>query len=329
VRRLLATVSLLVMCLAMGVATPARAEISAATLSQANAALQDGEADQALGLLTPLPSSGPGAAEAQNLLCRVRFTLAQWDAAVKACEQAVHLDGQNSNHHMWLGRALGEKAGRASFFSAYGLGKRVRSEFEEAVRLDPHNGLALSDLGDFYNEAPGVVGGGSDKAENIANQLDKVDPARAHELRGRIASSRGDYDTAEREYRQAISVSAHPASQWTVLASFFRRRQRWSDLETAIHNCVSAAAHDKHPGVALYDGAGVLIESNRDPALAAKMLEDYLAGSSKTEEGPAFIAHIRLGRLKQQLGDAAGAQSEFAAASAMAHEYNPAQDSKR
>jgi tetratricopeptide (TPR) repeat protein len=329
VKRLLATVSLLGMCLAGGAATRACAQIPAATLAQANAALQDGEADKALGLLTPLPSSGPGAAEAQNLLSRVRFTLAQWDAAVKAGEQAAHLDGQNSDYHMWLGRALGEKAGRASFFSAYGLGKRVRVEFEEAVRLDPRNGPALSDLGDFYNEAPGVVGGGTDKAENIANQLDKVDPARAHELRGRIASSRGDYDTAEREFRQAISVSMHPASQWTVLASFFRKRQRWSDLDTAIHNCVSAAARDKHSGVALYDGAGVLIESHRNPELAAKMLEDYLAGSSKTEEGPAFIAHIRLGRLKQQLGDAAGAQREFAAASAMAHEYNPAQDSKR
>jgi Flp pilus assembly protein TadD len=307
---------------------PANAQIPDATLTQANAALQDGEADKALSLLTPLPSTGPGAAEAQNLLCRVRFTLTQWDAAVKACEQAVRLDGQDSSYHMWLGRALGEKAGHASFLSAYGLGKRVRSEFEEAVHLDPHNAAALSDLGDFYNEAPGIVGGGSDKAANIANQLDKVEPARAHQLRGRIAERGQDYGTAEREFRQAISVSAHPASQWTVLASFYRRRQRWSDVDTAIHNCVSAAAHDKRSGVALYDGAGVLIESHRNPALAAQMLEDYLSGSSKTEEAPAFIAHIRLGRLKQQLGDAAGAQREFAAASAMAREYNPAQDSK-
>jgi hypothetical protein len=72
----------------------------------------------------------------------------------------------------------------------------------------------------------------------------------------------------------------------------------------------------------------VLIGAGRDPAFAAKMLEDYLAGSSKTEEAPAFIAHIRLGRLKQQLGDADGAKREFAAASALAHEYNPAQDSE-
>jgi len=99
-------------------------------------------------------------------------------------------------------------------------------------------------------------------------------------------------------------------------------------MDAAIQSCVSAAARDKHPGVALYDGAGVLIDAKRNPALAAKMLDDYLAGSSKSDEAPAFIAHVRLGRLKQQLGDAAGAQQEFAAAAAMAREYNPAQDSK-
>jgi tetratricopeptide (TPR) repeat protein len=305
-----------------------RAQIPAATLKQADDALQAGEADKALALLTPLPTEGPGAAQAQNLICRVRFSLQQWDAAVSACELAVRLDRSSSVDHMWLGRALGEKAGRASFLSAYGLGKRVKSEFEQAVQLDPHNAGALSDLGLFYRDAPGIVGGGLDKAEAIAAQLDKVNPAKAHELRGNIAVSRKDYGTAEREFRQAIAVSPHPAEQWTILANFYRGRQRWSDVDAAIHGCVAAAARDKHSGVGLYDGAGILIETNRDPGLAARMLEDYLAGSSKSEEAPAFIAHVRLGRLKQQLGDAAGARQEFAAAAAMAREYNPAQDAR-
>jgi tetratricopeptide (TPR) repeat protein len=297
-------------------------------LSQANAALQAGEADRALALLNSLPPSAGGQAEAHNLQCRVRLTLRQWDAAASQCERAVQLEGQNSVYHLWLGRALGERADRASFLNAYSLAKRVRAEFEEAVRLNPRNAEALSDLGEYYQQAPKIVGGGIDKAQGIAAQLDRVEPARAHELRGRIAEQRKDYGTAEREFKQAITTGEHPASQWITLASFYQRRQRWTEMESALHSGAAAAARDRHAGVALFDGASILIATNRDPALAAKMLEDYLAGSGKTEEAPAFVAHYRLARLKEQLGDRAAANRERAAAQALAHDYKFAEETR-
>lgn len=306
----------------------APAQMAKASLAQANSALQAGEADKALALLNPLLQNGAGVAEAHNLDCRVLFTLEQWDAAAANCEKAVSLDAQNSDYHMWLARALGEKADRASFVSAFSLGKRVRMEFEEAARLNPRNAEALADLGEFYQSAPGIVGGGTDKAAGVAAQLDKVDPARAHELRGRIAESKKDYGTAEREFRQAIAVSTHPAFQWSTLASFYRRRQRWNEMETAIHTCMNLAQREKHAGVAIYDAGSILMESNRDLPLAIKLLEDYVAGSSKTEEAPAFVAHTRLARLMSRVGDTAGAKREQAAALALAHEYRPAQDLK-
>jgi tetratricopeptide (TPR) repeat protein len=262
-----------------------------------------------------------------NLICRVRYTLAQWDAAAAECEQAAQLDPQNSDFHLWLGRALGEKASRASFITAFSLAKRTRAEFEEAVRLNPRNAEALADLGDFYRQAPGVVGGGIDKAEGIAGQLDKVDSVRAHTLHGEIAEQQKDYPGAEDEYRKTIAAGTHPADGWATLAGFYARRQRLDEMESAVSSTLSTALHDKHPGSALYDGAGLLIENNRNPALAVTMLEDYLAGSSKTEDAPAFIAHIRLARLKQQLGDQQAASRERAAALALAHEYKPARES--
>jgi tetratricopeptide (TPR) repeat protein len=300
----------------------------ASSLTEANASLQAGEADKALALLATFPQSGPGAAQAQNLLCRVRLTLEQWDAASTACEQAVHLDPENSDDHLWLGRALGEKASRASFLTAYSLAKRTRAEFEDAVRLNPRNVQALSDLGDFYRQAPGVVGGGIDKAEGIVAQLDKVDQARTHELRGRIAEQQKDFPAAEGEYKKMVAASTHPASGWSALAGFYARRQSFDAMESAVRSIVTAAQHDKHEGVALFDGAGLLTKAHRDPALAANMLGDYLAGSSKTEEAPAFVAHLRLARLKAQLGDSAAAERERTAALVLAHEYKPAQDFK-
>ncbi len=297
-----------------------------ATLTQANAALQAGEADKALGLLRAIPQSDASAAQAANLECRVRMTLEQWDAAIGACVRAIRMDGQNSNYHVWLGRALGEKADRASFLTAFGLAKRVRSEFEEAVRLDPRNAGALADLGQFYEQAPSVVGGGIEKAESIAAQLESLDQPRAHHLRGQIAEQRKDYATAEREYKQAVTSSPHPGSQYMELARFYRRRQRWNDMEFAIRSGDSVTQRDRVEGLALYDGASLLTETHRDPAQAARMLDDYLAGSPKTEEAPAFAALIRLAQLRDQLGDTAAANRERAAALAMANEYKPAEN---
>jgi tetratricopeptide (TPR) repeat protein len=311
--------------LALAGSTLSSAQISTAALAQANADLQAGDADKAIALLATLPSTGASAAEAQNLLCRVRFTLQQWSQAVTECQQAVTLDEQNSDYHMWLGRVLGQQASHASFLSALGIAKHSLSEMQTAAKLNPQNGPALSDLGDYYAQAPGMAGGGTDKAQAVASELDKVDTARAAQLRGDIAMEQKDYTTAENNYRQAATVAANPADYWTVLANFYRTRQQWSDLDAAIQNCIAAAAKNKKSGVGLYDGAGVLISAKRNPSLAAQMLENYLSSSSLSEQAPAFIAHIRLSRLKQQLGDSTGAKSELAIAAQMAHEFNPAQ----
>jgi len=296
-------------------------------LALANAALQAGEADKALALLEPLAQPG-GGAQAYNLRCRVEYMLEEWDRAANDCEQAVKLDAQNSDDHMWLARALGQKANKATFLNAFSLAKRARAEFEEAVRLNARNAGALADLGEFYYEAPGVVGGGIGKSETVAAELERVDPARAHELRGHIAEQRKDYGTAEREYKQVIASSAHPACPWMALADFYQRRGRWTEMEASVRSGEKLAERDKKAGAAFYDGASVLRATNRDPARAAKMLEEYLASGSKTETNPAFVAHTWLASLKEKLGDAAAAHRERAAALALAHEYKPAQNLK-
>lgn len=298
-------------------------------LSQVNSALQAGQADRALALLSSLPQPAGDSAEAHNLRCRVMFTLQQYEAAKTECERAVNLNPENSVYHLWLGRALGEVADRANFLSAYSLAKRARSEFERAVQIDPRNAEAMADLGEFYCSAPGVVGGGSDKAAGVAARLVRVDPARAHELRSAIARENGDLAAAEREMKQAVVVSAHPAFQWMRLASFYRKYKRYAEMESAVESGWSAAQRDSHAGVALFNGASVLIEANRNSGLAMRMLETYLGSPAATEEAPAFTARVWLARLKAQAGDTEGARREREQALALAQEYKPARDLKK
>jgi len=144
-----------------------------------------------------------------------------------------------------------------------------------------------------------------------------------------MARHNGDYGAAESYLKKALAVSTHPAKQWSTLARFYASRGRWTDMDDAIRNCAAEAARDPHAAVALYDAAGVLIKVNRDPALAARLLQDYLASPGKTEEAPAFVAYARLARLQKQLGDSANAQVAQTAAYELAHEYQPAQDLRR
>jgi tetratricopeptide (TPR) repeat protein len=301
-------------------AATAASDIPRTGIGQADAALQAGEADRALSLLGSMPSS----AEAHNLRCRVYFMEERWDDAANECAAAVQMDGQNANNHLWLGRALGEKADASPFYSAFGLAKRARAEFEQAASLDPRNGEALTDLGEFYTSAPGVVGGGNDKAQALVGQLEKIDPARAHLLLGRIAESSKDLRTAEHEYRLAAETSEHPAFGWMTLGSFYRKRERWDEMQVAVEAGYKAAQRDHHAGAALFNGASVLVRGKRNVSMAAKMLQEYIDDYPKSEEAPAFVAHTRLARLKAQLGDKNSAWQERSAALKLAHDYKPA-----
>ena len=297
---------------------------AADSLAAANADLQAGNADQAAALLSEALKADSRNAEAENLLCRVEYTTQHFDQAAADCQKAVDLNGQNAVYHHWLGRAFGERASRAAFLSAFSLAKRTREQFETATTLDPQDADALADLGEFYSEAPSVVGGGTDKANDIAKKLDAVEPSRGHQLHAMIAEQAKDLDTAEKEFKAAC-IGSRAAIQWMELASFYRRRQRWSDLDAAVKSGMAAAVHDREGAIALYEGANILARANRQTDLAIKLYEQYLASPNKSEVAPAFDALSRLARLRKRTGDLTGAHRDQAAALALAHDYKPAQ----
>lgn len=280
--------------------------------------LDQGKADDALQLLDTALKQDPADAQARNLRCRVLYAEERWDDAIQECQRAVRLAPDNSSYHMWLGRAYGEKAQRVNFVTAYKMAKKIRPEFEAAAKLDPRSGEALSDLGEYYAQAPAILGGGHDKAEAIAVQLDAFAPDRAHDLRAQIAEAKKDYLAAERELKAKITVSPYPAQAWMDIGSFYRRRERWDDMLTAVK---TGAGTDQQHGPALVDGASTLIASGRQLPLAADWMRLYLASNALSEEAPAFVVHTRLGDLLKKMGDAQGAGREFAAARALARDY--------
>jgi tetratricopeptide (TPR) repeat protein len=297
--------------------------VAATADDSAPALLAAGRVDDAISTLRSRISSSPNDAEAYNLLCRAYFSMGNWDRGIAACERAVTLQPDNSRYHMWLGRVCGEKANDVIFFKAASLAGKVRNEFEAAVRLDSNNVDARSDLGEFYLEAPGMVGGGRDKAEAQAQALATLDAAKSHYLNGRIAEKKKDLATAEKEYRAAIEATHGSALTWFNLALFYRHQQRWDAMEDAINHATSAQVD--RPEILMESGE-ILIRSGRNFPAAVRFLRRYLALNSKVEEAPAFKAHYLLGTALEQQGDKQAAAQEYRAALSLAKDFSRAQE---
>jgi tetratricopeptide (TPR) repeat protein len=284
--------------------------------------LAAGRVDDAITELSGKISASPDDAASHNLLCRAYFAVGNWDRAISACEKAVTLQPNSSEYHLWLGRAYGEKADAANFFTAAGLAKRVRAEFERSVALDPKNAAARTDLAEFYLEAPGIVGGGQDKARTQAESLAKLNPAKAHWVNGRIAEKNKDTTTAEKEYRAAIDASHGGANAWLNLAGFYRKTGRFDEMRDALLRA-SAAPMDQ-PEV-LVDAASTLIRANRDLAFASQLLRRYLS-STTVEQAPSFKAHYLLGSILEKQGDKQEAAKEYQTALALAKDFGHARE---
>jgi len=260
-------------------------------------------------------------AESLNQLSRIYYAMEQWDEAVKYGERAVQLDPGNAMYHLWLAREYGRKAGDASAFSAAGLARKAKNEFERAVQIDPTNISARVDLAEYYTEAPAIMGGGLDKARAQAAQVQKRDPGMAHLILARVDEKEKQYGAAETELRAGIKDARNPADMWLQLAAFYRQRGRLDDMQNAVQ---SAMAQPKKPAESYFDAGKELYLGGRNLAGAAQYLQRYLSSGELVESAPAFRAHYLIGELNQKLGNNGAAASEYHASLALASGYEPA-----
>jgi tetratricopeptide (TPR) repeat protein len=285
--------------------------------------LISGKADSAVQELYAHLQTAPKDANAYNLLSRVFFAEGDGDRASEAGEKAVALDGNSSEFHDWLGRAYGLKADHSGTRTAYNLAKKVRAEFERAVALDKHNIRAAKDLLEYYLDAPKFLGGGKDRAAELAEQLIPTDLAVSHWARARVAQKDKDYGSAEKEYQAEIAASKEKAAAWLDLAAFYHEQKQPDRMEEAIQH----ALHENLAGTsALFDAANLYYKSGTNLSRASDLLHRYLASGEMVEDAPAFQAHYLLGQIDQKNADVKAAANEYRTALAEASQYNDARD---
>ena len=299
--------------LALSLALPAAAADSARDL------LCAGRVDDAVAALQARLQTSPQDAEAHHLLSRAYLLVEEWNQAVESAERAAALQPKSSDYHLWLGRAYGNRAEHCNFICASGLAGKVRTEFEKAVELDPNNTAARTDLAEYYMEAPGIMGGGKDKARAQADQMAQRAPSSAHWVRARLAEKEKQYDLAENEFRAALEGSANPAQAWIDLAGFYHRRGRLADMETAVSKAVSAP---QPSGETLFEAASLLFRAGRNFPGAVDMLRRYLNGGKLVCDAPAFRAHYLLGMILEKQGEKPAAAAAYQASLALARDFD-------
>lgn len=314
-------VLLIAATLALATAVPAAAQGD--PLGRAIARFDRGDYAEARTELEALVRANPRDANATYYLGRVAERQERTGEAVDWFEKAVALDDRRSDFHLWLGIALGTETMHASKFRQPFLARRVKTEFERAVALDPRSVQARQGLLRFYVFAPAMMGGGMDRAREQAAAIAAFSPMQGHLAAAFIAQRMKDTAGVLREYEAAVATSPDSAAGYLALGVAYQQLGRWTDAFATYDRLLRRRPNDMK----------ALLQIGRTAALSGQQLErgeqslrHWLAkipGDART--ATIAGAHHRLGQILEQTGRRDAARAEYGEALRI----NPANDEAR
>ena len=300
-------------CMLSGFEIPSAAAARADQKDQIQKAQLQIEAGDYAGASTSLQlviSQAPDSADGHYWLGRAYYENRDYDNAAAQEEKAGSLDPKNSLYHQWLGRSYGGQADRERSFS---LARKVKKEFEEAVRLDPSNIAARRDLEEFCLNAPWIVGGSKDEARAQVEAIAAIDPTEGHLARAVLDKDQGKIDLEENEYRQVLSAKPSKIEPYFEAAEFFQRQNRRTDMEAVIQSAAAVNPNDARLGY--YRGVLGVLSGGAAGAQSEQYLKAYVASTPNRSDWPPHAAAREwLGRLYETQGKRAEAAEQYRAA---------------
>ena len=211
------------------------------------------------------------------------FMQGEYKKATESLEKALALEPDNSDYALWLGRAYGRRAETASPFTAPSNASKARQNFERSVRLNPRNLEALSDLFEYYLEAPGFLGGGVGKATATADQIDALDPIEGHWAQARLAEKKKEFHTAEEHLQRAAQMAPQQVGKLVELARFLAKQGRYQESDQSFRNAEKIAPNS--PKV-IYARADTYVQQGRNLDTARQLLKRYLQADLTPDDPP-------------------------------------------
>jgi len=265
----------------------------------------------------------------QYWLGKCAFELYDDDLAFTSAGRAVELDPKNAEYHYFLGTTSGYKAEHSNWFSGLSLARKAQHEFLAAVQLNPDRLDVQRDLISYYIAAPGIAGGGDDKAEVQITQLDAVHPVQARLARMELFENRKKWTEAANEAKAVLAARPRLVKPYLEVAEYFQNREDVTGLRNALAAVPRDASSDPH--VDYYRAvANVLAGENLQDA--QKAFDAYLERKPpprREDHVSLGDAHSWLGRLYDKLGQRSAGIAECRIALKLEPKNRPARDCLR
>jgi tetratricopeptide (TPR) repeat protein len=308
----------------IGIVCASGVEAQQASLDAARQAYEKSDYSKAVEILKGAAEKDPNNGEVQLLLAKAYLETQQYDAAISSGEKAIAINPRSSAYHLVLGEAYGQKADHVSMLSAYPLARKTQKEFEAAFQLDDHNFDAAQDLVEYDCTAPGIVGGGEDKAQPVIDKLMTLDPAEGHFAAGVCKAVKKDLPAADIEYGKALDSKPKSADRLFDIGDYFMQRGQGEKVLEVATRGKALAPND--PRVKYYQAVGLILRGENHPETET-LLKEYLQEAPKRSMYPApWYAHYWLGRAYELKKDTASAKNEYREALKLNPKFKKAQE---
>lgn len=283
-----------------------------------------GKYREARSIFEPALRSNARDAAAAFYLGRIEMEERHEDRAADYFETATRLDPKSSTYFLWLGRAYGRAAQRANVLRQPGLAKKTRAAWERAIEIDPENLDARTDLIQYYVQAPGFLGGSTEKAFEQAEEIRKRNALRGDLELGALYERDKKYAEAEKAYLAAAMEKSDRHVGEYRLGVFYQNRGAFDKAFGVFETMI--AANPSEVGALFQIGKTGAISGQRLDR-AAEALEAYLQTTPGRNDPSLAAAHWRLGMVHERRQDRQRAKVEYETALQLDPTFKPAIES--
>lgn len=318
---------------------------------------ENGNLEEAKSTFDALKNSDKDNPEIYYYLGRIEFDKDEYKRATNQFKKAADLDSGNSHYRMWLGHSYGRQAQNASVLKQAGLARNSRRNYERSIELDPRNIEARESAMEYYLQAPKFVGGGRGKAENQANEIEKLDLEAGIIAWGRVYTYYDEVEFAENHYKMAIDNHPELMVSYYQLYNFYFNRQDYSsaadiaiqqlqinDTTAAIYNNLGNAQQRDGLFDQAMENYYKTLELNEEfynswyqigrlAAVSGEYLEEgkdhierFIALDSEVGNGWLTWGYLRLGEIHEHMNEIEEAKSAYSAALDIDKDFDQAKE---